>query len=102
MKHITKHEIENTAKIAITTKFFNSLQKYAGAHKFQMEMFIPLDSTIESLIRALGIPSLEVHLVIKNGRAISWPIQDTSIAAEPIINGDVIALSGPVPFNWRL
>lgn len=93
------HNSEGIA-VTIEARLFNSLSRYAppGAH-FQ-RLSLPAGSTVGDLMRLLSIPVREVYLVLRNGRDVTASLYG-GINTETVIDeGDVIALSGPVPYSW--
>jgi hypothetical protein len=64
---------------------------------------LPAGSDVGDVIKQLNIPKDEVFLVLANGRDISpgvIPKLGNARMGYVIEDGDVIALSGPVPYSW--
>jgi len=86
--------------VTIEVRLFNSLSRYAGDGGPAMPLCLPAGSCIGDILRALGIPSDRVFLALRNGRDIT-PGLHTALNTEAALDdGDVIALSGPVPYSW--
>lgn len=81
----------------IEVRLFNSLQGGA-ASRWQELLELRAESTVGDVVRALGIPAREIHVVLRNGTVVGRSFDDA--AALPLAAGDVLALSGPVPFSW--
>ena len=88
--------------IQIEVRFFNSLARYSGTDRLVRRIEVAADETVGGLISQLGIPLPEIFLVLRNGRDISPGLyQGGNVNTEAGLNeGDVIALSGPVPYSY--
>jgi len=75
-------------------RLFNRLEKYApnGSTRFSLATNDSL--SFEQLLNRLNIPLNEVFLAMRNGRNIELFSSDDVLS-----DGDVIALSGPVPYS---
>lgn len=80
-------------------KLFNSIARYAGRDGPVRRLSLPAGSDIGDLLRELRVPVGDVFLVFVNGRDIS-PGLGRLRTGYVIEEGDVIALSGPVPYSW--
>lgn len=92
-------EVAGALCIAVTVRLFNSVIP-AGSGPRERSVALPAGSSLADLAAALGIPRERVYVAFRNGRDLSpgWPVR---VAWDrEIIDGDVIALSGPVPFSW--
>ena len=79
---------------------FNSLARYLRNRSRRLVMNMPAGSSVADILDRLEIPQREVFLVLCNGRDVSPGLcgsLHTAFQPEP---GDVIALSGPVPYSW--
>lgn len=86
--------------VTIEVRLFNSLYKYAGDNGVAMPLSVPAGSNIGDILRTLGIPPDKVFLALRNGRDVT-PSLHTTLNTEAVLDeGDVIALSGPVPYSW--
>lgn len=88
----------NVGDVTIETevRLFNSLFRSGGT----MRVALPAGSTIADLLARLGIPRAEVHLAMVNGRDVTPRLLGGIETGHPIQEGDVVALSGPVPYSW--
>ena len=76
----------------IEVRLFNSLTKY-GSGKLE----VPEGSRVADVLQNLKIPPEEIHLVLLNGRNLG-KVTDSEVQ-QPLGPGDVLALSGPVPWS---
>ncbi len=86
--------------ITIEARLFNSLAKFANGEGQFRDLELPAGSTVGDLIRALALPLSEVFLVMRNGRDVTQSLNDGINQNAVLDHGDVIALSGPVPYSW--
>lgn len=86
--------------ITVETRLFNSLTKFANGEGPFRALDLPAGSTVGDLVRALALPLGEVFLVMRNGRDVTPSLNDGINADAVLDHGDVIALSGPVPYSW--
>lgn len=89
-------------RIRVEARFFNSLAKYSGHAGLCTALELPAGATVGDIISQFKIPLPEIFLVLRNGRDITPGLyqggnvnQDTALS-----DGDVIALSGPVPYSY--
>ena len=86
--------------VTIEVRLFNSLHKYRGDMGAAIRLSLPAGSSVGDILQKLAIPADKVHLALRNGRDIT-PSLHTAINTETALDeGDVIALSGPVPYSW--
>ena len=84
----------------IEARLFNSLSRYAPKGATFQRLSLPAGSTVGDLVKLLSIPLRDVFLVLRNGKDVT-PSLYGGINTETVIDeGDVIALSGPVPYSW--
>ncbi len=80
--------------IKIEIRLFNSLGKYR-INSLQLGEV----STVDDALGHLKIPEHEIYLILLNGQNIMQALGE-GIEREHLLNhGDVLALSGPVPFS---
>ncbi len=79
---------------------FNSLVRLAGASIEPQRRELPAGSTLGDLLLELGIPAREVHLAFVNGRDVTPRLHGGVETDHALQDGDVIGLSGPVPYSW--
>ena len=80
--------------IEIEVRLFNSLAKYR-AHSLRMAAA----TTVGEVLARLAIPEREVYLALLNGRNIMHSLGGEVERGCRLADGDVLALSGPVPFS---
>ena len=62
---------------------------------------LPAGSTLGKLIDGLGIPAAAIHLIMVNGRDVTPGRVGAPVNRDrEIVDGDIVALSGPVPFSY--
>ncbi len=87
------------ATVRVEVRLFNSLSRYGGG-RHRHHLTLPAGSSVEDILAALRIPRSDVYLVLRNGRDVT-PRLNVPINDEAFLDdGDVIALSGPVPYSW--
>ena len=82
--------------VTVEVRLFNSLHKYGGKHT----LTLPAGSSVGDILERLGIPAGQIHLALRNGRDITPSLYSTINTETALDEGDVIALSGPVPYSW--
>ena len=94
----------NTANavIEIEVRLFNSVANFAnGGSGGRQRLTLRPGDTVAEVLATLGIPPGEVFLVMVNGRDITPGRVGSDVrTAHELEHGDVLALSGPVPFSW--
>lgn len=83
----------------IEARLFNSISRFAGREGSFRQLALPVGSDIGDLLKQLRIPCSEVFLIFVNGRDIT-PELGRVRTGYILEDGDVIALSGPVPYSW--
>ncbi|HEY0836856.1 MAG TPA: MoaD/ThiS family protein [Azospirillum sp.] len=86
-------------RIAVEVRLFNSLTRHGGGQVFH-PLSLPAGSTVGDVIRRFGIPLSDVYLVLVNGRDVTPTLGGLINEHRILDEGDVLALSGPVPFSW--
>ena len=61
-------------------------------------MRVNAGSTVADLVRSLGVDARDVYVAFRNGRPLGRGL--AGAAGVLLEEGDVVALSGPVPFSW--
>lgn len=93
------HNSGAAATNTIGVRLFNSLTRY-GLGEPRREITLPAGATVGDVVRRFDIPSAELYLVLINGRDAT-PTLGTPVELDrELEDGDVVALSGPVPFSW--
>ncbi len=92
----------NRADIFIETelRMFNSLSGHNGAPLAPRKLRIAAGSTLGDLLREIDLPAARVHIVWVNGRDVTPRLEGGIETGHPLQDGDVVALSGPVPYSW--
>ncbi len=89
------------ATVRIEARLFNSLSRFAPAGGPFQTLDFPAGSTVGDVISRLNLPLKEVFLVLRNGRDVSSGLISDPINTRAVLDdGDVIALSGPVPYSY--
>lgn len=88
-------------RIQVEVRLFNTLAQYAGKNRLRpRRLELPAGATVGDIVRELKVPLDEIYLVLRNGRDVTpWLNGDINVEAW-LDDGDVIALSGPVPYSW--
>jgi len=82
--------------MAIEVRIYNSLQRFVEVPRLMLEAKDPI--TVAKIVRTLRIDGDEVYVAFKNGKPLG---RGLAAAAETVItDGDILALSGPIPFSW--
>lgn len=86
--------------IELKIRFFNSLTRYAGKRN-PAALMLPEGSTVGDALERLDVPEQEIFLLTLNGRNVMRGFGfGSGIETErELQEGDVLALSGPVPFS---
>ena len=89
----------NTADLTIKTelKLFNSLATHLDAPLETQTIVLPAGSTLGDLLRQIELPPPRVFIAYVNGRDITPRLAEHEGRLQ---DGDVVALSGPVPYSW--
>ncbi|GAB4348115.1 MAG: hypothetical protein Kow006_08510 [Gammaproteobacteria bacterium] len=81
--------------IEIELRLFNSLRRYAEGGS----IMVPEGSTVGDVVAALPIPEGEIYVTWLNGHNVMASLGGDLEAEHTLQAGDVLALSGPVPFS---
>ena len=84
----------------IEVRLFNSLTRYAGKRN-PVRLEMPLRATVGDLLRRLPVPESEIFLLTHNGRnlMLGFGFGSGIETSKELVDGDVVALSGPIPFS---
>lgn len=93
------HNVRN-ATVRVEVRFFNSLSCYSLNGGRPVTVQIPAGSTVGDVIRRLDIPSAKIYLALRNGRDVTASLYGGINEDAVLDEGDVLALSGPVPYSW--
>jgi hypothetical protein len=86
--------------IEVQVRFYNSLTKYAtGGARLSKQLAD--GATVADALDAIEVPEPEIFLLLHNGRNIMRGFGcNSGIETDQVLtDGDVLALSGPVPFS---
>ena len=87
--------------VSVEVRFFNAIARYAGPRGMRQKMTVPAGTTVGELADRLGVPRKELFLVLVNGRDITPGLVGDGIKDYHVLDdGDVIALSGAVPYSY--
>ena len=86
--------------IEIEIRLFNALARYAGKNN-PMRLELPSRSTVGDVLQRLPVPEKEIFLLTHNGRNLmcGFGFGSGIETAHELEDGDVVALSGPIPFS---
>ena len=87
------------APIRVKVRLFNTVASNMGAASGEQELELLPGSTIEDVVKRLGVPLDKVFLVLLNGRDVTPTLKGPLNVDEFLSDGDVIAFSGPVPYS---
>lgn len=88
-------------EIEIEVRLFNSIQRNVGGN-IKRSLTLPAGSTVGDVFSQLRIREEDVFLVWCNGRDITRTMPGTVNMEFVPDHGDVIAISGAVPYSWGL
>jgi sulfur carrier protein ThiS len=87
--------------VCVEVRFFNAICRYAGPHGLRRRVTVPAGTSVGELVDGLGVPRKELFLVLVNGRDITPGLVGDAIKDHHVLDdGDVIALSGAVPYSY--
>ncbi len=86
--------------IRVEVRLFNSLAAHGGPGGNIREMELEAGATIEDILTSLRLPREKVHYVLRNGRDVTPRLGAPVEVGVFLEDGDVVALSGPVPYSW--
>ena len=87
--------------VRIETRLFNSLSRFANEDGPFRTLEFPAGATVGDVISRLNLPLKDVFLVLRNGRDVTAGLVGETVNTNAVIDdGDVIALSGPVPYSY--
>ncbi len=87
-------------KVRVEVRLFNSLSRHLGPRNNIQQMEFDAGSTIADIVERLKLDPEKIFYILRNGRDVTSELHgpvDTSAFLE---DGDVIALSGPVPYSF--
>lgn len=86
-------------EVNVEVRFFNSIARFRNGQGLFERTSFPAGSEISDILKQYGIDRDAVFLVFVNGRDITRKLGElrTGYVLE---DGDVVSLSGPVPYSW--
>jgi len=86
-------------RVRVSVKMFNSLAAYGGGCA-PVDIELDAGATVEDVAHRFGVPFERIFLVLVNGRDIAPGRVGAINLARELEDGDVVSLSGPVPYSW--
>ena len=93
----------NSGEIAfeIEVRLFNSIARRHGSKGHGMKIAVTPGTTVGEIADRYGISPADLHLVLVNGRDVTpGLVSDPVRRGHQLEPGDVVALSGPVPYSY--
>ncbi len=88
-------------EIAVEVRFLNATTPYAGPGGTHQQHRLPAGTTVADLVGRLKVPGDKLFLVLINGRDVTPGLVGAAVnGARALEDGDVVALSGPVPYSY--
>jgi len=88
-------------EITVEVRLFNSVAKHAGEGGAVRRLTLPAGGRVGDVVAELKIPREKVFLALVNGRDVTPGLVGAEIrTGYELEDGDVVALSGPVPFSY--
>ncbi len=99
---MTNHSIDHNshdATVTIEVRFFNKLYD-PKTKRMKEQVELPAGSRIRDLVELLKLTREDIYLIMINGKDISpGRVGDPVNLVSELEDGDVVALSGPVPMS---
>ncbi|MDA0230799.1 MAG: MoaD/ThiS family protein [Proteobacteria bacterium] len=86
--------------IQTEVRLFNSLAHHNDAPLEPQTLSMAAGSTLGDLLREIALPAGRVHIAMVNGRDVTPDLNGGIEIGHLLKDGDVVALSGPVPYSW--
>jgi hypothetical protein len=88
--------------IEVEVRLFNSLAAVGGSNGARRLLTLPAGGTVGDAIGERNIPLRDVYVVFRNGHNLlrNRGRRIEIETGDRLEHGDVLALSGPVPFSW--
>ena len=92
----------DTADLTIQTelKLFTPLAGHTCAPLEPQVITIAAGSTVGDLLRKIELPARRVFLAFIDGHDITPRLEGGIESDHPLQDGDVVALSRPIPYSW--
>ncbi len=87
--------------VEIEVRLFNSLARYAPGTGARFALRLPATATVADALARLDVPRERIFVLWLNGLNLKQGVGFDAAIEErrPLANGDVLALSGPVPYS---
>lgn len=86
--------------VTVEVRLFNSLTRYSNDGLKPVTLEVPAGGSVGDVLRELNIPGDKVYLALLNGRDITSSLYAAVNENAMLDEGDVLGLSGPVPYSW--
>lgn len=87
-------------KVRVEVRLFNSLSRHLGPRNNIQSMEFEPGSTIRDIIERLRLDRDRIFYILRNGRDVTSTLNGPVNVDDFLEDGDVIALSGPVPYSF--
>ena len=88
-------------KVSIKVRAFNSMTNFCDPKRLEKNLEYPAGTTLGDIVNDFEVPLSKLFLILVNGKDVSpGVVGGTLKLAHEVEDGDVIALSGPVPFSF--
>ena len=87
-------------QVGFRLRLFNTISRFSAHGCAYIDMELPAGSSVADVLEVFAIPQSAVFLVLVNGRDITPGLYGQTRTDYFIQDGDVLALSGPVPYSW--
>ncbi len=86
--------------VSVEVRAFNSMTNFCDPSKLNQGLEYPVGSTIGDIVRDFNVPLSELYLILVNGKDVAPGCVGDIRLAHQLEDGDVVALSGPVPYSF--
>jgi sulfur carrier protein ThiS len=86
--------------VRIEVRLFNSLSRHLGPRNNIQQMEFEAGSTIADIVERLRLDPGRIFYILRNGRDVTKDLHGPADTSAFLEDGDVIALSGPVPYSF--
>jgi hypothetical protein len=85
----------------VEVRLFNSIARQHGSKGHGERIAVEPGTTVGDIAMRYGIAEKDLHLVLVNGRDVTpGLVSDPVRRGHQVEPGDVVALSGPVPYSY--
>lgn len=85
--------------VTVRAKLFNSVVEPGSGPRLR-DLTLAVGATLGDLVHQLDIKESALFIVWANGRDVTKRLGDSINLDYILIDGDEIALSGPIPYSW--